>query len=154
MFPVPEASGFPSPILSWPSCQFGFSVRVGTSSSDQGQGGLLAAERTHAVPPHSTGSRVAAPDQQRNSGLHMQGTSNPAVNICHFCFRNVMLRWHCNRIGNVVIICQPVCKNCAPLHTSWQLVNRGCLHNVTGVLESWFCGLHPQTLMFQRQVQL
>ena len=63
-----------------------------------------------------------------NSGMHMQGTSsNSTMNICHLCVRNVMLRWHCGRIGNVVIICQPVCKNCAPLHTSWQPFMRGCL---------------------------
>ena len=64
------------------------------------------------------------------SGLHMKGTSsNSTVNICRLCLRNVMLRWHCSRIGNVVIICQPVCKNCAPLHTSWQPFMRGCLRN-------------------------
>ena len=72
-----------------------------------------------------------------NSGLHRQGTSsNSTVNICHLTLHNVMLRWHCSRVGNVVIICQPACKNCAPLLTSWQLSMRVCLRRV---LESWFC---------------
>ena len=77
---------------------------------------LLATERTHGV-QHKIQSRCA---RQREFWLTHSGDIIRIYSE-HLSSLSPMLRWHCSRSGNVVIICQPVCKNCVLLHTLWQL---------------------------------
>ena len=109
--------------------------------------GLFAEERIRGVLPHSERSRVAVP------GFHLRGTtSNSTVNSCFLCFRNVMWLLHCQQIGNMVVICQHVSKNCAHQRTSWQHFAHDCLRSVTGssIVVLW-SPLQQWVLMFQRQ---